>query len=66
MRKLAEKGGFIWVILGVMPIATIVNIIGKCVNMDVSIIVTIQIPLLLLQLLSFVLILKYPNETLNL
>ena len=66
MRKLAEKGGLIWVILGVMPIATIVNIIGKCVNMDVSIIVTIQIPLLLLQLLSFVLILKYPKETLNL
>lgn len=62
MRKLAIKGGFLWVILAIMPGATIVKYIGESIELSGNVIVAIQMPLLVIQLLSLFMIIKYRKE----
>ena len=65
MRNLAKKGGFIWVMLAIIPIATLTSMIGKAIHLDTSIIVGIQLPALVLQLFSLLLIIRYRREIFN-
>lgn len=62
MRKLAKKGGFIWVVLAIIPIATFTNVIGEAIHLDSSIIVGIQLPTLALQLFSIFMLIRYRQE----
>lgn len=58
MKKLAEKGGFLWVVLTIIPIAIFTNVIGKAIHLDRSIILGIQLPTLALQLFSLFMIIR--------
>ena len=62
MRNLAKKGGFMWVVLAITPIATYANMIGKAIHLDSSIIVGIQLPTLALQLFSLFMLIRYRRE----
>jgi hypothetical protein len=58
MKKLAEKGGFLWVVLTIIPIAIFTNVIGKAIHLDRSIILGIQLSTLALQLFSLFMIIR--------
>jgi hypothetical protein len=62
MRNLAKKGGYIWGVLAIIPIATFVNMVGKAIHLDSNIIVSIQAPLLALQLFSIFMLIRYGRE----
>jgi hypothetical protein len=62
MRNLAKKGGFMWVVLAIIPIATFTNMIGKAIHLDSSIIIGIQLPTLALQLFSLFMLIRYSRE----
>lgn len=53
MRKLAQKGGMLWVILTILPIATFVNPLS------------IKILFLCIQLFGLVMLIRYPKEVFN-
>lgn len=65
MKKLAEKGGFIWFILGVLPSAFIIFIIGNIINLESKTIVLIQLPFLIVQIFSLILMIIYPKQILE-
>lgn len=62
MRKLAQKLGFTWAIIGIIPVATLVGYIGKSLGVSSTIIVSIQIPELVVQLLGLFMIIRYRKE----
>jgi hypothetical protein len=62
MRNLAKKGGFMWVVLVIIPIAAFTGMIGKAIHLDSSIIVGIQWPALALQLFSLFMLIRYKRE----
>jgi hypothetical protein len=59
MKKLAEKGGLLWIVFLIIPIAAFTEIIGKAINLDSSIILGIQLPTLSLQLFSLFMLIRY-------
>ncbi len=62
MRNLAKKGGFMWVVFSIIPIASFTNMIGEAIHLDSSIIVGIQLPTLALQLFSLFMLIRYRRE----
>ena len=62
MRDLAKKGGFMWVVLAIIPTAAFTDMIGKAIHLDSSIIVGIQLPTLVLQLFSLFMLIRYKRE----
>jgi hypothetical protein len=65
MRRLAIKGGFLWFLFALVPIASITNIVGKIIHLDTNIILAIQIPALTFQVFSLVVMIKYNDEIFN-
>jgi len=62
MKNLAKKGGFIWLMLAMLPTASLINVIGKAINLDSNIIVGLQLPSLALQLFSLFMLIRYRRE----
>jgi hypothetical protein len=62
MRNLAKRGGFMWAVLAMIPVATILPFIGDAFQIADSVILGIQLPALVLQLFSLIMMLRYPDE----
>ena len=59
MKNFVEKNQIIFIILCIIPGALIADIIGHILGIPNVIIVSIQLPLLIIQLTSFILLIKY-------
>ena len=62
MRNLAESGGMIWFLLAALPLASIINTMGKYLNLNVNTIVSIQLPFMIIQIFSLFMIIRYHKE----
>ena len=63
METIAQKLGFIAVLLAVFPLAGFVGIYAILVDTDS--LITSQLILLAIQVFCMVLVIKYPNETIK-
>lgn len=62
MRSLAKKWGYWWVFLGCTPLAALVGAVGGIIGANVALIVLLEMPLLLLQLLALFVIIRYRKD----
>lgn len=62
MRNLAKKGGYIWVVLAIIPITAFIDVIGRAIYLDSRIIFGMQLPTVALHLFSIFMIIRYNRE----
>ena len=62
MINLARKGGLIWIVLGIVPMGSIVIEILKYFKIDIDIVLSISMIPLLLQVFSLFIVIKYWKE----
>ena len=65
MKKLAKRGGFIWVMLSIVPIAILVRVVGNLLYLRDNTIMVLQLMGLALQLYSFFMVIRYRKLIFN-
>lgn len=65
MKNLAKRGGFIWVMLSIVPIAILVRVVGNLLYLGDNTIMVLQLMGLALQLYSFFMVIRYRKLIFN-
>ena len=65
MKNLAKRGGFIWVMLSIVPIAILVRVVGNLLYLRDNTIMVLQLMGLALQLYSFFMVIRYRKLIFN-
>lgn len=62
MRELAKKYSQMWIVMAIVPTGFLISLIGRAINMETIIIISLQIPAIIIQLFAVFMIIRYRKE----
>lgn len=62
MRELAKKYGKMWIVVAIVPTGAFLGLIGRTINMDTIVIISLQITAIIVQLFGVIMIIRYRKE----